>query len=95
MLQFGSKSWSELGSLQADIACLALCALGSKPKPIDVERVLRSELSRAFGSTENLLSEMKVNLVFKGVTYESLNDPEFISAMEKAVPFAVDPLLEE
>ena len=36
-----------------------------------------------------------MNLVFKGVTYESLNDPEFISAMEKAVPFAVDPLHEE
>jgi hypothetical protein len=29
---------------------------------------------------------MKVGLLFKGVTYESLNDPKFIDAAKKVMP---------
>ena len=29
---------------------------------------------------------MKVNLIFKGVTYESLSDPEFIEVAGKNIP---------
>ena len=44
----------------------------------NLERLLRSELSDAFGSSDKLFREMEVKLVFKGVTYESLNDPDFV-----------------
>lgn len=69
--------------------------LGSKPREQDIEQMLRSELTKAFGSAEDLFSEMKVNVVFKGVTFESLNDPEFISAVEKIIPSTLEPLHEE
>jgi hypothetical protein len=40
--------------------------LGSRPREEDIEQVLRSELTKAFGSAERLFSEMKVNVVFRG-----------------------------
>jgi hypothetical protein len=40
----------------------------------------------AFGSAEKLFREMEVKLVFKGVTYESLNDPDFVNVAREKIP---------
>jgi len=61
--------------------------LGPKPwKEREVESLLRSELKKAFGSAKDVMQEMKLKVVFKGVTYESLVDPEFVRLVEQAFP---------
>jgi hypothetical protein len=52
--------------------------LSEHPKDQEIDRILRSELTDAFGRADDVFHEMKVRAVFKGVTYESLNDPEFM-----------------
>jgi hypothetical protein len=60
--------------------------LGNGASTEALEHLLRSELSEAFGSAKDLFDEMKVKTVFKGVTYESLSDPEFIRVAREAIP---------
>jgi hypothetical protein len=48
----------------------------------------------AFGSAEKLFREMEVKLVFKGVTRESLNDPDFVNVAREKIP-SLDLLHEE
>jgi hypothetical protein len=60
--------------------------LGNNPSKESVERLLRNELTESFGTAEDLVQEMKVKVVVKGVTYESLSDPEFIKIATKAIP---------
>jgi hypothetical protein len=38
---------------------------------------LDREITDAFGSVDDLIANMKLKVVYKGVTYESLSDPEF------------------
>lgn len=52
--------------------------LAEHPKDQEIERMLRSELTRAFGRADDVFHEMRVRATFKGVTYESLSDPEFM-----------------
>ena len=52
--------------------------IGSDPHLAEVEAMLDNELDRAFGSAEQLLRGMEVQVLFKGVTYEMLNDPKFV-----------------
>jgi len=59
--------------------------LGNGDRRDQVERLLRGELSDAFGSSEKLFREMEVKLVFKGVTYESLSDPEFVRVAREKI----------
>lgn len=47
---------------------------------------LSSEIGRAFGTPEDLVDEMKLKLVFKDLTYESLVDPKFVATARKAMP---------
>jgi hypothetical protein len=61
-------------------------AYGGKLAPDLAERLLDQALRQAFGSTDRWLREMKLNVVFKGVTYESLCDPAFVEAATKAMP---------
>ena len=68
--------------------------LSGHAKREEVERLLRSELVAAFGSAEKLFREMEVKLVFKGVTYESLNDPDFVRVAREKIP-SLDLLHEE
>jgi len=68
--------------------------LGNGSNKDAVERLLRGELTEAFGSVEDLFHEMKVKAVFKAVTYESLSDPEFIRIAREAIP-SLDCLHEE
>jgi hypothetical protein len=56
--------------------------------------MLRSELTEAFGRSDDLFQEMKVKAIFKGVTYESLSDPEFMRMASERIPF-LDELHEE
>jgi len=60
--------------------------LGPRPSEEAVVEQLNYELDQAFGSVERLVSGMKVKLTFKGVTYESLNDPNFIEAVRQKLP---------
>ena len=47
---------------------------------------LRSELTAAFGNSDGVFQNMHVKAIFKGVTYESLSDPEFMRIASRAIP---------
>ena len=68
--------------------------LGTLPRREEVERTLRAELASTFGKAEDVIQEMGVKAIFKGVTYESLNDPEFIRVASEQIP-SLDLLHEE
>lgn len=51
-----------------------------------LEKWIDNELRKLFGSAEDYLSEMKVTLIFKGVTYEMLNDPHFMEIAQHTIP---------
>jgi hypothetical protein len=59
---------------------------GQKPDKETCRRFIERDLARAFGKASQLLSGMEVTLQFKGVTYETLNDEEFRTAVAKAQP---------
>lgn len=60
--------------------------LPPKPSPDDIRQVLDCELSDHFGSAERNLKKIDISLIFKGVTYETLNNPEFIKTVRKRMP---------
>ena len=60
--------------------------LGNNPRREEVERMLRAELESTFGNAEDVIQNMEVKAIFKGVTYESLNDPEFIRVASEEIP---------
>ena len=68
--------------------------LGGRPREQDVERMLRRELTDAFGHSDDVFQDMSVKAVFKGVTYESLSDPEFMRIASERIPL-LDTLHEE
>jgi len=49
-------------------------------------KLLDNDLQKAFLSADSLVNEMKVKLVFKGVTYELLQDEEFINLARQRLP---------
>ncbi len=60
--------------------------LPSNPSEDDIRQVLDCELAEQFGSAEANLKKIDVSLIFKGVTYETLNDPEFVKIVKKKMP---------
>lgn len=56
--------------------------------------MLTEDIRKAFGEADSLVEEMKVSLVFKDLTYESLSDPGFLEVAHKAIP-GIDALHEE
>lgn len=48
--------------------------------------VLMEELRNLAGSAHEMLADAEVTLRFKGVTYDTLSDPEFIAAIRLAMP---------
>lgn len=60
--------------------------LGPAPSKQAVQELLDTEVENGFGSADDLFDEMRVKLMFKGVTYESLNDPKFIETATRAIP---------
>jgi hypothetical protein len=51
-----------------------------------VKQRLDEELSKAFGKVENIVGAMEVKVLFKGVTYELLSDPHFLSVASEKLP---------
>jgi hypothetical protein len=47
---------------------------------------LEDDIGKAFGSSENLVKDMQVTVVFKDVAYESLVDKKFLDTARKAMP---------
>ena len=60
--------------------------LGEYPNDQQVERMLRRELTGAFGDSDDVFHDMNVKAIFKGVTYESLSDPDFMRIASQAIP---------
>jgi hypothetical protein len=60
--------------------------LGEHPRDQKVEQMLRTELMAAFGNSDGVFRDMNVKAIFKGVTYESLSDPEFMRIAGQAIP---------
>ena len=48
--------------------------------------MLRRELTDAFGDSDDVFHDMNVKAIFKGVTYESLSDPDFMRIASQAIP---------
>lgn len=48
--------------------------------------MLQSELTDAFGHSDDVFQDMSVRAIFKGVTYEFLSDPEFMRIARDAIP---------
>lgn len=67
---------------------------GSKPNKESLMQMLDDELRRAFGTAERLVGKMEVKVHYKGVTYESLKDPAFVTVAKKAFP-SLEKLLDE
>jgi len=68
--------------------------LGEHPKDQEIERMPRSELADAFGRSDDVFQDMNVKAIFKGVTYESLSDPEFMRIASQKIP-SMDTLHDE
>ena len=62
--------------------------LGPKPKRSEIRQALHEELLGSFGSVASFVGGMKVRCEFKGVTYEYLQDAEFLAAATKAFRLA-------
>jgi hypothetical protein len=60
--------------------------LGPTPSKEDICDQLDAELKSAFGSVKEIFQEMKVNVAYKGVTYELLRDPAFIKTAKGEMP---------
>jgi len=59
---------------------------GSKPDVDTLKQFLDDDLRRAFGTADKLIKNMKVRLVFKGVTFESLTNEDFIKIARESIP---------
>ncbi len=68
--------------------------LGEHPRDQEIGNMLRSELADAFGHSDDVFQDMNVKAIFKGVTYESLSDPEFMRIAGQKIP-SLDKLHEE
>jgi hypothetical protein len=60
--------------------------IGPKPSEAEIRACLDRDLVRSFRSAQDLIKEMKVTVIFKDVTYESLSDRKFIEVARKALP---------
>lgn len=63
-----------------------LSSIVGRPTTDQLRRWVEDQLSHFFPSSEKLVADMEVNVSFKGVTYETLNDPKFQEAVRKAFP---------
>lgn len=61
-------------------------AHGPRPPRDFLRRRLIEDIGRAFGTADRLVNDMRVNLVFKDVAYESLVDEKFLEIARSALP---------
>lgn len=59
---------------------------GTKPDAATLEQFLADDLRRAFGSADELVKGMQVRVVIKGITWEMLNDKDFVEAAREVLP---------
>lgn len=60
--------------------------IGTKPDKSTVRNWLNIELDQVFGNAKKHMSKMEVSVIFKDVTYESLNDAKFIQLAKERLP---------
>jgi len=58
----------------------------AQPTEAALRSRLKEDVTEAFGRAEDLLSEMRVSVVFKDLAYESLVDEKFIQVAREAMP---------
>lgn len=75
-----------LPAVSANPPARSIRHIGRNPNEASVCSWLDAELGNIFGDAEEHIREMKVSVLFKGVTYESLNDPNFIETAQKQLP---------
>ena len=61
--------------------------LGLKPSDNERQKWLELELDAVFPKAESLVKGMELNIRYKDVTYESLNDARFIESVKNAFPY--------
>lgn len=54
-----------------------------KPTIDQVKRYLKAEIGYLLPKIENVIDEMKLDVNFKGITYETLNNPDFADAVRE------------
>jgi hypothetical protein len=59
---------------------------GSPPKQELLQEFLDADLRQAFGKADDLIKQMDVRVLLKGVTYELLSNPKFMELTRKAIP---------
>ena len=86
-MRIGRSSWKlYLPAVAANPPRRWVKSLGQKPSADQLRCQLDAELATAFGSANDVTDAMKIRVIFKGVTYESLNDPNFVDIAAKAIP---------
>jgi hypothetical protein len=75
-----------LEDVVADIPSAWRKKLGSNPNPDRVRWFITDALQKSFGNPEGRINRMKAKTVFKDVTYEMLNEPDFISIVSEHFP---------
>ncbi len=61
--------------------------MGANPTEEMIKKRVRDEIMKAFGTADKYIKEMKVEVIFKNVSYESLQNKEFLDAAKKAFPY--------
>lgn len=59
---------------------------GKVPDEESLRQFIDDDLRQSFGSADRLIRHMEVTTLFKGVTYESLKDEDFVKVASKAIP---------
>ncbi len=60
--------------------------LGPAPTDAQIRQHLLAEILAAFGTAEALVKDMSVSALFKGVTYETLTNPDFLKLAQTEFP---------
>ncbi|MGA3209335.1 MAG: hypothetical protein ABSE05_16125 [Syntrophales bacterium] len=60
--------------------------LPEQPNEKQLREILDNELARIFGSAELNLKKIEVTVIYKGITYETLSNPDFIELVNRKIP---------
>jgi hypothetical protein len=60
--------------------------LTQSPTDDDIRKWLDDELNKTFPTAEELIKDMQLDLRFKDVTFETLNQPDFLQSLKTAYP---------
>lgn len=60
--------------------------LSPKPSKDDIRAWLNYQLDRVFPKAEDLITDMRLDVQFRDVTYETLNEDGFVAALRNAYP---------